>query len=187
MIARFLRLGTLAFSFSLALASFGVPVLGADALSYDDPGMHYTAPAGWTRVERSPDADEATDGGPTAVFVYHQGHFDQRLIAIDIQPYDGTLDSFISHHESELHSHQDAALVDQKAKITLSNGMPAYDLRISSGTDALSFKRRYECLIYDGKRSIVVSYSGRQGDFGDDDVKAAFAPLYVVAFPRARP
>jgi len=190
MIARLAGFGTLGLAIGFAFA-LGTAARAADSLSFDDPGMHFTAPAGWTRVDQGPaygGPSDAQADAPAAVFVYHQSQNDQRTIIIEIQPFDGTLDGFEGHHESELHSNnQDATFVDKRSKTTLANGMPAYFLRISSGSDAGHFMRRYEYLVYDGKRTIVVTYAGRQGDFDDKDAQAAMSSLYVVAYPRAHP
>jgi hypothetical protein len=170
----------------LALAA---PVAAADSLSFDDPGMHFSAPADWTRVDIPSGGggggpNDSQDDAPVAAFVYHRGQPDQRTITIKIAPYEGSLESFASHHETEVRSGADSTYIEKRAQITLANGMPAYYLRIGSGSDAGHFARRYEYLVYDGKRSIVVTYTGRQGDFGDDDAKAALSTLYVVAYPR---
>jgi len=161
-----------------------------DPLSFDDPGMHFSAPAGWTRVDQSQLNDATADtpeDPPAAVFIYHQGRVDQRSIIIKIEPFDGTLDSFETQHLGELHSGSDATFVDQHVKTTLSNGMPAYLLRVNSGSDAGQFTRLFEYLVCDGQRGITVTYRGRQGDFDDKEALAALSTLYVVAYPKARP
>jgi hypothetical protein len=159
----------------------------ADPLSFDDPGMHFSAPAGWSRIDQEQLSQAAGDSGqdpPAAVFMYHQGRVDQRSITITIVPFDDTLDAFEVQHLSELHSGSDAAFVDQHVKTTLSNGMPAYQLRVNSGSDAGQFIRRFEYLVFDGQRGITVTYSGRQGDFDDKEALAALSTLYVVAYPK---
>lgn len=173
-------------AFALAPAS-AAPARSADAPAFDDPGMHFSAPTGWTRVDQSQIAANAGDSQqdpPAAVFVFHPGERDQRTIVITIAPFDGSLDALDTRHESDLRAGGDATFIEKRTKTTLANGMPAYWLRISSGADAGRFMRRYEYVVYDSVRSIVVTFSGRQGDVTDADAQAALGSLYVVAFPR---
>lgn len=79
----------------------------------------------------------------------------------------------------------DSTFITSK-KVTLSNGMPAYWLKVSQGSDVGQYTRRFEYVIIDLKRGITVSYIGRQGDFEEKDAQAALAGLSVVAYPRDR-
>jgi len=159
-----------------------------DPLAYDDPGMHFRPPDGWTRValaEQSANNDGKRP--PAAVYVLHPGRAEQRTIVVDIQSYDGTLDGFERSRESELHSEADGTFVDRKTKTALDNGMPAYFVQVSQPGGAAGHQlRRYDYLVYDLQRSIDVAYVGRYGDFDEKDAKAALASLSVVVFPRRR-
>ncbi len=176
------------FAFVLAIAG---PAFAADG-DYDDPGMHYSPPPGWEKINLtaapgaetpSPDDDNRP---PVAVYAYHRGQSDQRTIVINIKNFDGSLETFDSAHESEVRKSADSAFLDKPIKTSLANGMPVYLLKISEGKDPGHFMERYEYLMIDGTRSISVSYSGRQGDFSKQDAIDAFKSLYVVAYPRHR-
>jgi hypothetical protein len=134
-----------------------------------------------------PGPNDGSDGAPAAAFVYHQSQMDQRTIVIEIKPEEGTLDDLEAHRETEMRSGQDTIYIEKRLKTTLANGMPAFFLRVGSGAEAGHFMRRYEYFVFDGKRSISVTYSGRQGDFSDADAQAALSTLYVVAYPRPHP
>jgi hypothetical protein len=157
-----------------------------DPLSYDDPGMHFRPPDGWERV---PIASNGTAPGldqPLAIYIFHRGKIDQRLVTIAAESYDGTLEVFERQHESELRNTVDGTFIDKHTAVTLENGMPAMWVQSSTSGDVGKYTRRYEYLIFDSKRAIVVGYTGRQGDFDEKEAKAALASLYVVAFPKPR-
>ncbi len=153
--------------------------------SYDDPAMHFSAPAGWERLEL---AARPSDGqpGPVAVFLKNRGKYDQKSIVITTAAFSGTLDGLASAHESEIRSQQEGTFVDKKLRVTMPNGMPAWWLKVTTGTDVGKFSRRYEYVVFDGKRSIVVAYAGRLGDVEEKEAQAALASLTVVLFPRGR-
>lgn len=153
--------------------------------SYDDPGMHFSAPEGWERLEL---VARSSDGqpGPVAVFIKNRGKYDQKTILITIGSFSGTLDGLESVHESETRSQQEGTFVDKKLRVTLPNGMPAWWLKVTTGTDVGKFSRRYEYVVFDGKRRIVVAYAGRLGDVEEKEAQAALASLVVVLFPRGR-
>jgi hypothetical protein len=64
--------------------------------------------------------------------------------------------------------------------------MPAYWLKSSQGSEVGKYLRRYEMIVFDGRRAIVVSYMGRQGDFEEKEARDTMASLYIVAFPHGR-
>ncbi len=177
-------------SFALGLALAGVfpAALGfparADSLSYDDPGMHFTAPDGWTRLEVPPGDPGGSDKQVVAGFVLHAGHSDQRSIVITVQPFSGSLDEYEKQHESELRQDSDSAFVEDHTKTTLANGMPAYFFKARTGDVASGHDvERNEYLVIDTKRAIDVAFVGGVGQTSDKDVKAALSSLYVVVYP----
>jgi len=179
---------TLVTSVALSLALTGA-AFAAEG-DYDDPGMHFSPPSGWEKITLGPAADAAGQGDdeqerpPVAVYAWHRGQSDQRTIAINIQHYDGSLDAFEHQRESDLRKAADGTFVDKPSKTALANGMPVYLLNVKAGTDVGHFVQRFDYLMIDGSRSIDVSYSGRQGDFGQKDATDAFSSLYVVVYPR---
>lgn len=164
------------------------PAQAADPLSFDDPGMHFKAPAGFERVDlgaQPQDADEGDTSRPAAVFVSNRGRRDQRSIIIEVHPGTESLDAFEANHEQDLRKGSDSARVDKKEKTTLANGMPAYFLRVSSG-DGLQAIWRYEYVVFDGTRDIDVAYTAHQGEVDAQAAKDALASLYVVVYPHDR-
>ena len=159
-----------------------------DPLSYDDPGMHFKPPDGWERVPLTKDGEPppSTTEGPVAVWVFDRGKIDQRVISISVKPYEGALEGLERETESDMRNNTDGLFVDKHQLLKLGNGMPAYWIRTSEGSELGKYFRRYEYLVYDGQRSIQVAMVGHQGDFEEKDAHAALDSLYVVAYPRAR-
>ena len=158
-------------------------IRAADNLSYDDPGVHFNAPDGWSRVDLPPGAG---DEAPVAVFRREFGKYDTRIITLKIQKYDDNLERLLSGHESDLRQSSDGVFVEKKVRITLSNGMPAYLFKYTMTRDSGGTVRVYEYLVIDGKRSIDLTYSGRGGSFEDKDALDAMNALTVVVYPEGR-
>jgi hypothetical protein len=169
---------------TLALALAQVSAAAADSVSYDDPGMHYTPPAGWERV----DLGDATgkEDSPAAVFAIDKGKINARTVVIQIKPFDGSLAEFVASRRGELRQGSDTVTVflNKQQPVTLANGMPAFLIEASSNSDSAPSRKSYEYLIIDGQRSIDVTYSGLVGDIDDDGGKATLSSLYVVAYPK---
>jgi hypothetical protein len=169
---------------TLALAIAQVSTAAADPLSYDDPGMHYQAPAGWERL----DLGDATgkEDSPAAVFTIDKGKVNARSVIIQIKPFDGSLNEFVSNRRGELRQGSDnvTIFINKQQPVTLANGMPAFLIEASSNSDSAPSRKSYEYLIIDGQRSIDVTYSGLVGDINDDGGKATLSSLYVVAYPK---
>lgn len=174
----------------LALAvSFGLVVPSAvradDAkLSYDDPAVHYSAPDGWYRQNLPPEAEQSAHY--VAAFGKTFDRNDTRTITLRIEPYTGSLDGLASSHESDLRSQAESVFVDKKTKITLANGMPAWLMKVSIGQDAGRIVRDFEYVVFDGRRSIIASYVGRDGTFDDKEAISALSTLSVVLYPSGR-
>jgi hypothetical protein len=156
----------------------------ADGQTYHDKSITFTAPDDWSNLNVPPPAS-TEDSTLVAMFVKDPGHQNARAIQIVVKDFDGSLDAFDSAYEKELKTKSDSTFITSK-KVTLSNGMPAYWLKVSQGSDVGQYTRRFEYVIIDLKRGITVSYIGRQGDFEEKDAQAALAGLSVVAYPRDR-
>jgi hypothetical protein len=177
------------------LISLATTAFAADGdIDYNDPGMHYSPPPDWEKIllapaagivdDKSRDSQDSDELKPVAVYSFHRGKPEQRTIVISVKTFDGPLDAFDRATESDTHTKTDGSFIDKPIKMTLANGMPVYLLKIDSGSDPGHFSERFEYLIIDGTRGIIVAYAGRQGDFTKKDALDAFASLYVVRYPR---
>jgi hypothetical protein len=173
--------------FLVALFCIAAPAAArADAgPSYDDPAIHFSAPEGWEKQD-VPAQDSHSRGGVVAVFTRDFGRYDKRSITIRIEPFAGSLDGLAGSHESDLRTQSDSVFVDKKTRITLTNGMPAWMLKISFGSEPGRTIRDVEYVVYDGRRSIIASYAGRAGTFEDKEAAAALSALSVVLYPEGR-
>jgi hypothetical protein len=171
----------------------------ASPLTYDDPAMHYQAPDGWTKREVGGNPQGGDDPQVVAMWVKAFSHSDPRTITITVQNFSGDLDTAQSNMETQLRNNGSGGgggggdddngggvFFDRKDKITLSNGMPARYLKVSTGSGAGAMARLYQYLVVDGKRMIVLTYAGRDGYFGDKDALDALSTLTVVVYPPNR-
>jgi hypothetical protein len=180
----------LVFSFALAAGGASIPVAAlADGASYNDAGMHFDAPPDFEKLDVPPSdptgSDDSDDPSPLAVFVYHKGKTDQRIISITVNRFEGPVSDFDQSHISDQRKSGEA-FVAKNEKATLNNGMPAYYVKINSGAAAGQYVQRIEYLVCDGTRSIDVAYVGGEGTFDESVAKAALANLYVVVYPKRR-
>jgi hypothetical protein len=178
-------------TFALTLALAGVAAvsrtgaaLAADPLSYDDPGMHFQAPDGWTRIDVPPGDPNGSEKHPVAVFAFHSGRSDQREIVITVEPFDGGLDQYERSHEQDARSASDSAFIEEHSKTTLANGMPAYFFRVrTSDPSSSSDVERSEYLVIDTQRGIDVSLVASVGAISPKEAKEILSSLYVVVYP----
>jgi hypothetical protein len=175
---------------SALFVPFGVRAAGAadDPLDYSDPGMHFRPPDGWERVPlQEAGTDSETRRPPLALYVFKKNKGDQRLITITMDVFQGSLDGFARNHANELRQQGDSTFIEKQEKTTLANGMPAIWMKVNQGANLGQMVRRYEYIVIDLSRGIIVSYFGRAGDFEEKEAKAALASLYVVVYPKGRP
>jgi len=185
-----------------AILLSGAPARAADDLSYNDPGMHYQAPAGWTRIPIPAEA-VGQDGVPAAIFVFKADNRVKRTLTITIATFDGALNEFVSDRTQAIRQstsssssssqtgsdqNEDTAstYINKRQSTQTTNGMPAEEIVWTLTPPQSTQIRSYEYLMIDGQRSIDVKYSGQVGDVGDTDAADVLASLYVVAYPKVR-
>ena len=132
----------------LVMYGHGMALAADDPLSYDDPGMHFRPPDGWERLQLSDSGpDQNGNRPPVAVYFLKKSKSDRRLITITVQPFTGSLDGFAHSRASDLRQQSDSTFVEKQQKTTLSNGMPAYWLKVNQGASLGQYVRRYEYLV----------------------------------------
>jgi hypothetical protein len=196
----FVRSAALALAVPLAVLPLGaaaadqpaVPAQPASSPSpaapYDDPAMHFAPPAGWERIDLRDAPPAADEDAPktVALYVKDRNEASRKTIVIEIGPFRGSLDDLASVHESDLRKKFDGVFIDRKARVVLANGMPAWWLRASYGSQLGHVYERYEYVVFDGRRSIVAAFTARLGEGGEKDAHAALDALSVVLYPRGR-
>ena len=171
-----------------AAAWRGPAAAASDPMTYEDPAMRFTAPAGYERVPIAlPSAfDPGQPPGPTnvATFVKNKGSkTDYRIISVMIEPFDGSLDGYEATAENTMRGNLDSVFFSKKERSGLKNGMPAYWLSISigSGFDTI---RRYQYEWIDTVRGVTLSITAR--DISEKEAKDALAEASATAYPRGR-
>jgi hypothetical protein len=70
--------------------------------------------------------------------------------------------------------------------MTLSNGMPAYFLEVTSG-DGMDTIKEFAILWADGTRGVALSVTARLGDVSADQAKQIFSTAKAVRYPINQP
>jgi len=171
----------------IAAAPAPSPAPTYDPRSYDDEAMHFQAPAEYILGGRqSVDSTKIDKATTVAVWAKFPGQANQRTLTISLEPYDGRdVTGYEVYTENELRTQIDGVFIGSKTPMTLTNGMPAYFLSITSGSgfDAMKI---YEVIWYDGLRGVAISVRGRLGEITEDEAKAVLHNASAVRFPRGR-
>ena len=177
-----------AISFARAGATNSVPPPATlDQRTYNDPAMHYVAPAGVVLVEMRPiPYQSAAHMTPVAVWGVDVGHSHARIISISYERFsDGSLRGFYATYVNELRSASHGGMFVRRKNATLVNGMPAYWVKVSSG-NGFNQMRSYAYIWYDGVRGVVLSEEARAGNIGERQAKHDLAGASAVAYPVGR-
>jgi len=169
------------------IAAAPSPAPTFDPHSYDDEAMHFQAPADYLLGGRQAvDSTKLEKSTVVAVWAKFPGQPNQRTITISLEPYDGKdVKGYEVYTENELRGQIDGVFIGSKTPMTLTNGMPAYFLSITSGSgfDAVKI---YEVIWFDGLRGVAISIRGRLGEITEAEAKAALHDASAVRFPVGR-
>jgi hypothetical protein len=174
----------------LALA---VPALAAaqdaaptpDPHEYDDPAMHYTAPAAAHLVGQMQHPTLQTlsqDPTPVATWVLGTTQYNAKAITITMELYSGSLDGFDSSYENALRADDPATLVKNKQHVLLQNGMPALFVEVTQGA-GFQTRKIFAYLWIDSQRAVVLSVVSTLGGIDEDTAKALLAGATAVQYP----
>ncbi|GAC1388654.1 MAG: hypothetical protein NVSMB31_03020 [Vulcanimicrobiaceae bacterium] len=163
--------------------SVTAPGPASGSLVYDDASMHFSAPAGYIRL--TPNPSEATDKlAPIVGFLHNPGKDDQIMITLEVQQYQGTPQDWASAAEQQLRGRMDNPFIKKDA-LRLSNGMPAYFMKVAFG-EGFGSMQQYAYAIFDGRRGILVGATAKLGVLDNDKAKELLKDLSVVLYPRGR-
>lgn len=186
---------------ALALALLALLVLPArslaqeatptpDPMVYDDPAMHYAAPAGAhpvTQQQHIALSDLSQDPTNVATWVVVNGNpNDAKFISIVMESYTGSLDGFDSTYENNLRNDDPATLVKNKEYVQLQNGMPAIFLEVTQGS-GFSTRKLFSYIWIDSQRAVVLSVTARLGALDADEAKHLLAGATAVRYPNDQP
>lgn len=170
-----------------ALVSLATAAPSPAAVTFHDPAMAFTPPAGYTAETPFPRYDPVNLPNPTVVaeYVKNPGHSSAHSISISMESFDGTLDQFKTYSINELRNQMGSAFVRDKGMTTLSNGMPV-DFREVTVGEGFQELKTFQYLWIDGVRGVIVSITARYGEISENEAKAALSGATAVAFPRNR-
>ncbi|MGH7737853.1 MAG: hypothetical protein ACREMP_08310 [Candidatus Tyrphobacter sp.] len=159
-----------------------------DPLTYDDPAMHYEAPAGavlLSPMQHVALSDLSQD--PTAVATWAVGRGeDAKFISIIMESYTGDLDGFDSTYENSLRESDPATLVKHKEHALLANGMPALFLDVTQGA-GFSTRKVYAYIWIDSQRAVVLTVQAHLGALDEASAKQLLAGATAVRYPTDQP
>ena len=155
--------------------------------SYNDPAMHYIAPAGVVLLmKHHVPYQSATQMTPVAIWGFDPGKRKARVITISFQAASGSsLDDFYSAFIGAMRAANSGDLFSAKRTAQLSNGMPAYWVNIRHGS-GFSEYRIYGYVWYDGARGVALIEQGRFGEIGEEQARMDLAGASAVAYPVGR-
>ena len=178
-----------AISFAPAGATNSVPPPATlDQRTYNDPAIHYVAPAGVVLVGmRQVPYRAASHMTPVAIWAIDLGKRNARVISLSFERFShGSLRGFYTTYVNELRSSSHGGTFVRRKHAVLVNGMPAYWVRINTG-EGLSQMRSYAYIWYDGVRGVVLSEQARAGNLHERQAKRDLAGASAVAYPVGRP
>ena len=173
---------------ALSLAALTTPSPApTPAGTFDDAAMHFVPPAGYRRAPFAvPDLDSVDKLTVVAGYVRNAGKEDSRTIVIAMRPFAGrSTTEWESALENDLRAQIDGLFVSRKTAVRLSNGMPAYFIKLAYGS-GFSSMQQFGYAVFDGRRGIWISESGRLSEISEDEAKDALKDLAIVVYPAYR-
>ncbi len=156
-----------------------------DPLEYDDPAMHYTAPASAHLIgpiQHVSLADLSQDPTTIATWVIGTDRSNVKVISLVMESYSGDLDGFDSTYENDLRGEDSATLVKNKEHVLLQNGMPALFLEVTQGS-GFDTQKIFAYLWIDTQRAVVLSVASRLGGIDEQTAKQLLAGATAVRYP----
>ena len=171
---------------AFALAQVPVATPTPNPMVYDDPGMHFAAPAGWIPIgQRHVPVKQLGQDPMTVAGWVTRGHGHPKQLIIQQQYYTDDLDGFDGVYEQQLRTQFQGAFFKNKQHFTLSNGMPAYFVEMTAG-EGFSITKAYICIWIDGTRGVSLVMAAHLGDIDADTAKAIFKTASATRYPIGR-
>lgn len=171
-----------------AHAQEATPTPNPHPMTYEDPGMNFTAPAPFRPLFQRrpiPLAQLPDDATPVAEWVIPDRNRPKQLMIMQ-EHFDGDADQFYTHFSQQLREQGDeGAIIKNKQSITLKNGMPARYLEMTSGT-GFDAKKAYVELWADGSRGVAVLFIAQTSESDEKRAKEIMSDLNAVRYPAER-
>jgi hypothetical protein len=158
----------------------------ADWMVYEDPAMHFRAPAGWQPVgQRQIDAQKLTDDPVVvAAWVYPDRDHPRKLV-INQEFFEGDYKAFEAQLEQQLRGQFTDPFFKNKQDVKLRNGMPAEFMEMSTGS-GFNVAKFYILLWSDGQRGISILLSAQLNDLSGDAAQRLMSDATAVRYPTGR-
>jgi hypothetical protein len=159
----------------------------ADWMAYDDPAMHFHAPAGFQPVgqRQIPLSKLGDDPTVVAAWVYPDKDHGRKLLIQQEYFHGGDVHAYQSQYEGQMRDQFDSPLFKDKQNITLKNGMPAIFEAMTTGS-GFNVQKYYLLMWADGERGITVLLQTTVNDLNSDSARALISDASAVRYPIGR-
>jgi hypothetical protein len=158
----------------------------SDWMVYDDPAMHFHAPAGWYPVgQRQIPANKLSDD-PTivAAWVYPDKDHPRKLV-IQQEYFQGDVNAYQPEYENQVRDQVDTPLFKNKQNIKLKNGMPAIFEEMTSGS-GFNVQKFYLLMWADGVRGVSILLQAQLNDLDDAKAREIMSDASATRYPTDR-
>jgi hypothetical protein len=156
-----------------------------DPTVYDDPAMHFQAPAGYKLLAKHPIDEARLSDDPQTVAGWTSADKPPKVILIQQESYEGDVTGFDGVFEQQLRQQLQDALISHKESISLRNGMPAMFMDITAGS-GFNERKGYAVIWADGARGVAIMLMTQLGDMDDATAKRLLSNASAVRYPVGR-
>jgi hypothetical protein len=158
----------------------------SDWMVYDDPAMHFHAPAGFAPIgQRQIPVDKLGDDPViVAAWIYPDKNNPRRLV-IQQEYFTGDDNGFQSQFESQMRDQFDTPLFKNKQNIKLHNGMPAIFEEMTTGS-GFNVQKFYLLMWADGQRGVAVVMQTQVNDIDGTKARQMMSDATAVQYPTNR-
>jgi hypothetical protein len=169
-----------------ARAQQATPTPNAHPETFDDLGMHFTAPSIFRPIFQKDGLKIVDIEEPAVVAMWVlPGQRPKQLLVMQ-QAFSGSLGAFEQQYSQQLRDQGgEGALIRNRQNYTLKNGMPARYMEMTSG-EGFSLKKAYVVIWVDGYRGCAVLLTSLLSDSDEKTVKSYFTDLTAVQYPYNR-
>jgi len=158
----------------------------ADWMVYDDPAMHFQAPAGFQPVGQRQVPVNKLGDDPTIVAAWIYPNRDHpRKLLIQQEYFQGDVNAFVPEYENQLRDQFNSPLFKSKQNLSLRNGMPAVFEAMTAG-EGFNVQKFYLLMWADGQRGVAVLLQTQVNDIGDADARRLMSDASAVRYPTGR-
>lgn len=149
---------------------------------YDDPAMHFKAPAAYLPLgQRKLSLRQLTeDPQIVAGWAIHDPDRPKQIV-IEMESYQDNLNGFDQVFEQQLRA-KFSGIVRDKEHVSLKNGMPALFMTMTAGA-GFSAVKMYWYLWVDGQRGVALGLQTQVGQLSVAEAKRLLADCTAVAYP----